>query len=70
MVYKLITSLHSTRYQLIHQQNSYASHGRWRTGRREAQSRELLKWVKILSVLFYIALLLMIGHEHPVLSFP
>jgi hypothetical protein len=47
-VYKLITSLLCKHYQLIHQQNSYAPHGRQHTGCCEAHSCELIKWVKIL----------------------
>jgi hypothetical protein len=49
-VYKLITSLHSKRYRLIHWQNSYAHRGRSCTGRHEAQSCELVNLLKILPV--------------------
>jgi hypothetical protein len=52
-LHKLITSLHSKRYQPsgmpIHLQNSHAPHDKWRTGRCEKQSRELKKVKKKLS---------------------
>jgi hypothetical protein len=49
-VNKLNTSFHSKRYRssgiLIHWQNSYAPCGKERTGRSEAQSRELVNKFK------------------------
>jgi hypothetical protein len=45
-LYKLITSLHSKRYRLIHRQNSFAPGGKQRIARREAQSRKLVKLLK------------------------
>jgi hypothetical protein len=50
MFYKLITPCLSKRYRLIHRQNYYAPRRRRRTGRSEAQSRELVKGVNILPV--------------------
>jgi hypothetical protein len=53
-IHKLIASLHSKCYRppgmLIHRQNSYAPPSKWRTGRREAQSREPVNTVKKLPV--------------------
>jgi hypothetical protein len=45
-VYKLITSVLSKRYWLIHRKNSYAPGGKQRTACREKQSRELVKLLK------------------------
>jgi hypothetical protein len=56
-VHKLITDIHSKRYRpsgmLIYRENFYAPHGKQRTGRRVAQSREPIKKVKKLYVYIY-----------------
>jgi hypothetical protein len=57
----VINALNSKRYRpsgiLSHRQNSYASRSKRRTGRREAQSRELVNKVNNLPVYVHTSLL-------------